>query len=118
MNLNFLPSYDLVAGKKSTVRARLRAGGARPPGSWRPPARGTGCGVFECRRTRSPLWAERTTPRADARAAGGGPGEGKPAYPQLWRHGQDLLRSRGCASTPGCSTREKRFYDTELGKGA
>ena len=44
--LIFPPSYDLKDGKKSTVRARLRAGGERPSGGWRPPALGTGCGVF------------------------------------------------------------------------
>ena len=76
--LIFFPSNDLKAGKKCTVRARLRAGGERPPGSWRPPAERTGCVVFECRRTRGPLWAEWTTPCAYARAAGGGPGEGEP----------------------------------------
>ena len=59
-----------MAGKKSTVRARLRAGGARPPGSWRPPAEGRAVGFLNANRARGPLWAERLIPRADARAAG------------------------------------------------
>ena len=37
-------------------------GGSAPPGSWRPPALGTGCGVFACHRTGGPLWAERPIP--------------------------------------------------------
>lgn len=95
----FTSSNDLKAGKKSTVRARLRAGGERPAGSWRPPALGTDCGVFVCRRTRGPLWAEWTTPRAFARAAGGGSGEGKPQLSGLW-HSQDLLGNRSDSGRP------------------
>lgn len=67
-----------------------------------------------------PLWAERTTPRADARGAGGGSGEGKPAHPQLWRHGQNLLvkgQRRGRTSTGSGWLADMRCYDTELGKG-
>ena len=59
INANFVSSsYDLRTGKKSTVRARLRAGGKRVLQRWRPPAVRTGCGVFACHQTRGPLWAE------------------------------------------------------------
>ena len=75
-NLFFRPSYDLKAGKKCTVRARLRAGGERPPTGLATPRLRTGCVVFACHRTRGPLWAEWTIPRAYARAEVGGPGGG------------------------------------------
>lgn len=69
----------MILGQAKNARSgrALRAGGERPLGSWRPPAERTGGVVFACRRTRGPLWAEGPTPRAQARAAGGGPGEGK-----------------------------------------
>lgn len=56
-----------------------RAGGARPPGSWRPPALGRAVWFLDAVGREAPSGAEWTTPRAHARAAGGGPGEGKPA---------------------------------------
>lgn len=55
-----------------------------------------------------------------ARAAGGGPGEGKLAHPQLWRHGHNLLvkgQRRGRTSTGSGWLADMGFYDTE-GPGA
>ena len=71
----FCPSYDLKAGKKCTVRARLRAGGERLSKGLATPRLRTGCVVFACHRTRGPLWAEWTIPRMCARdgwGCGGG----------------------------------------------
>ena len=63
-------------------RARQEAGD--------PPPNGRAVGFLNAYRTRGPLWAERSIPRAEARAAGGGPGEGKPQRSRLGRR-QDLL---------------------------
>lgn len=43
------PSYDLKAGKKCTVRARLRAGGERLSKGLATPRLRTDCVVFACR---------------------------------------------------------------------
>ena len=54
-------------------RARITALAIPHP---EPERRRAACGVFVCHRTRGPLSAEWTIPRAYARVEGGGPGEG------------------------------------------
>lgn len=58
-------------------RARQEAGD--------PPPNGRAVGFLNADRTRGPLWAEGPIPRALARVAGGGAGEGKPRLSRL-RH--------------------------------
>ena len=88
----FPPSYDLKAGKKCTVRARLRAGGERLSKGLATPRLRTGCVVFACHRTRGPLWAEWTIPRMCARD-GWGCGGGLMHRQRPWL-ASDLLRTR------------------------
>ena len=96
----FCPSYDLKAGKKCTVRARLRAGGERLSKGLATPRLRTGCVVFACHRTRGPLWAEWTIPRMCARD-GWGCGGGMMHRQRPWL-AMDLLRTR--KDNSGCQT--------------
>ena len=62
----FVLSYDLKDGKKSPVRARLRAGGERPLGSWRPPAYGRAGEFLAAYR-----WRGHRGPASGSRGVGG-----------------------------------------------
>lgn len=73
-------------------RARAPGGSARQEAG-DPPPNGRAVEFLFADRTRGPLWAEWPIPRAFARVAGGGAGEGKPQVLGL-QHGQDVLGNR------------------------